>query len=292
MLPYTFEFHREKAQAFLGKHLITGRDDPPDQDPAAVKKFFDRAGAGGKDLGIGINIEGQDIEVETEHELPVGIAAEMNAARAVDCREKGIEIGFRLLVAVTGHRRKDELHPRFIDEHEGIGIAFLQSGQLDIDPFGHELEHERSDGVIEQDGAIVLVEDVEAEADRPFELAADCRPVGEIPGQEIVVDDRVLLADIEVGRIVEPAHGLFEFVDKFRQREAQGLFFHIQQDTGKMLCRLDVHVFVIVVVRQLWPEWDIQGQGKIKGLLDIGLGHDGHGCGQKVSGDRHGLFLL
>ena len=163
---------------------------------------------------------------------------------------------------------------------------------MDIDSLGHELQHKRPDGVIEEDGTIILVQDIEAETDGPFQLAANGGPVGEIPGEKIMVDDRVFFADIEGGRVVEPAHGLLEFRDKFVHGEAQGLFLHIEHNAREMLRRLDIHILVIAEVRQLRPEGHIQGQGEVKGLFDIGLGHNGHGRGQEVSGDGHGSVLL
>ena len=163
---------------------------------------------------------------------------------------------------------------------------------MDIDSLGHELQHKRPDGIIEEDGTLVLVQDIEAKTDGPFKLSTDGGPVGEIPGEKIMVDDRVFFADIEGGRVVEPAHGLLELLDKFIHGEAQGLFLHIEHYAWEMLRRLNIHILIIAEVRQLRPEGHIQGQGEVESLFNIGLGHDRHGCGQEVSGDRHDSFLL
>lgn len=59
------------------------------------------------------------------------------------------QICFGFLFSITGHGRKDELKTGFVNEHECIWIQGLQAIELNIDSFGHEFEHEGTDGVIE-----------------------------------------------------------------------------------------------------------------------------------------------
>ena len=73
---------------------------------------------------------------------------------------------------------------------------------MGIDPFGHEIDQDRPNLLIENKRPPVLVQDLQPEADRPLQLAADRRVAGKIQGQEFLVDHGKLGGDIEIGRVV------------------------------------------------------------------------------------------
>ena len=175
--------------------------------------------------------------------------------------------------------------PRFVHEHEGIGVDGPEPGQLHVEAPGHEIEHEGPHRVVEKNRPLVLVEHVEAEADGSFELAPDGGSIGQVEGQKTVVNGRIGRADVEDRRIVEARQHIFQFFRELVHGKTQGALFQVQDDAGKMLGRLDIHVFVIIVVGQLGPEGHIQGEGHLQGPVHVGVGHYRHGGGQQVSGD-------
>ncbi|MBI5063033.1 MAG: hypothetical protein HZB87_06125, partial [Desulfatitalea sp.] len=200
--------------------------------------------------------------------------------------EELVQVALGLEIAVAGHGREEKLQPRLVHEHEGVGVQLLQAGQLRIQALGHEIEHEGPHRVVEENGPLVLIQDVEAEADGSFELAADGGPLGKIPGlQEAVVDRRIGLADIEEGRIVEAQQGRLQLFGELVHRKAQGALLQIQDDAGKVLGGLHVHVFVVAVVGQLRPEGHVQGEGHLQSPVHVGMGHHRHGGGQQVAGN-------
>ena len=72
------------------------------------------------------------------------------------------------------------LEPRFVDKEEGAGIFRLQLAELAVGLAGHEVEEEGTRLVIEDHRFLVFVQDIQAEAHRAFQLAANryIRPTG------------------------------------------------------------------------------------------------------------------
>jgi len=85
-------------------------------------------------------------------------------------------------------------------------------------------------------------------------------------------------------------HGRFQFQNEFVHGKTKGPLFQIQHNAGEMLRSLDIHVFIIVVIGQLRPKGDIHGKSDFKCAVHILMGHDGHGGGEQVPGNGHGVI--
>ncbi len=162
-------------------------------------------------------------------------------------------------VVVTGQRAEQKLEARLIDEHEGIGIALFQAAQLNIDASGHEFKHEWPDRIIEQDGPFVLIDHIESKADRPFKLPADRGPHGMVQFQKPVVHHRIGRTDVKIGGFFKMRQGFLDFIHKLVHGKPKRFFNHIQNNSRKVLGRLNIHVFVIIQPGKLGPERYIQG---------------------------------
>ena len=166
----------------------------------------------------------------------------MDAPWPFDGLEERLQIPPRGRLPVPGHAAEDELEPRLVHVHEGVGVEALETGELDVHTPGHELHHKGADRVLEEDGAVVLILDIEPEAHGDLELAANGRPVREVQLEESGVDLGVFRTHIEGSGIIEPGERFLELGLEGFHGEGQGPALHVQDHAGEVLRGLDVHV--------------------------------------------------
>ena len=203
----------------------------------------------------------------------------MDAPGPLDLGEKAVQVLLGPHIGITRHGTEDELHARLIDEHEGPGVLLLQAGQLGLHPPGHEVDQYRAHFVVEDQGTVVFIQDLQAEAHRAFQLPPDGGIAAQVHLQKAVVDRGIGRGDVEVVQVFpflqHPGHFFIKLfgveADAFRLRE--------EDDAGEVFRGLDVHVFVEIQVGQLGPEGDVQGEGQIQGRFRLVVGQNGHGGG-------------
>jgi hypothetical protein len=165
-------------------------------------------------------------------------------------------------------------------------VFFLKAGKLGLDPPGQKIHEQRPHLVIENDGPVVFVQDLEAEAHRAFHLPPDGDELTQVKVQKTMVHHGMRGRDVEIIQIVPALQQLGELFIKLIGVEAQAVFFRQEDDAGKVLRSLDVHVLVIAHVRKLGPEGDVHGQGQLQGRLHLVVGQYAHGGGVQVTGNQ------
>ena len=116
-----------------------------------------------------------------------GLPQRCTPLRPLDGGEELLQVPVGLGVAVAGQGAEDELEPRLVDEHEGVGVDLLEAHKLLVDPAGHHLQQKGPHRVVKENGPVVLVLDVEAEADGPFQLPPDGRAIRQVHFQKLVI---------------------------------------------------------------------------------------------------------
>ena len=165
-------------------------------------------------------------------------------------------------------------------------MLFLEAGKLGLDPPGQEIHEQGPHLVIENDGAVVFVQDLETEAHRAFHLSPDGHKAGEVELEETVIDRGIGGGNVEVIQVGPTVQELGEFYIKFAGVEAQAVFFRQQHHAREMLGGLDVHVLVVAHMGELGPEGNVHRQGQLQGRIHLIMGEDAHGGGMEVAGDE------
>ena len=102
-----------------------------------------------------------------EDEKVMKLLAEMLAGNIVDLRP---QLDFTVEMGFSYPSAEQILETRFVDKQKCIGIDFFQSMQLYICPFCQELNHERPYRIMKENRAVILIQDIEPEADGSFNL--------------------------------------------------------------------------------------------------------------------------
>src|SRR5208337_5339818 len=130
----------QPLRGLLLEGLEAGGDDPPGQDSAPVQEGADGLAVILKDLAVGVDVQGEDVQVAVQEKFPVGVAAQVDAPGPVDLGQKPIQVLPGPQVGVSADGAEDELQPWFIQEQEGPGVLPLKAGQLGLGPAGHEVQ--------------------------------------------------------------------------------------------------------------------------------------------------------
>ena len=134
--PHILELGHKALKILLLEGFDAGRDDPPHDGSAAIQKLPNGCRIGGENLGIGVDVQRQDVEVEPQQKVPIRVAAQVDSARPIHHRKEFIQIGFGLDIAIPCQGGEKKLHPWLVHEHERVGIALLEFLQLDVDALG------------------------------------------------------------------------------------------------------------------------------------------------------------
>ena len=164
-------------------------------------------------------------------------------------------------------------------------MLLFEAGELGLGPAGHEVQQDRPHLVAEDDGAVVFIQDFQAETDGAFQLPANGDIFTEIQFQEAVVDRRVGRRDVKIVQVVPVLQHLGDLVVEPGRIEADLVGFREEHEAREMLAGLNVHVLIKTDMGQLRPEGDIQGQGQLQGRLRLVMGQNSHGGGAQISRD-------